>query len=57
MSESLNPFEVAVKQLDEAAKLAKVDKGMRDMLASPNRVLTVAVPARMDNGEIKVYKG
>ena len=57
MSESLNPFEVAVKQLDEAAKLAKLDKGMRDMLASPNRVLTVAVPARMDNGEIKVYTG
>jgi len=57
MSESLNPFEVAVKQLDEAAKLAKLDKGMRDILASPNRVLTVAVPARMDNGEIKVYTG
>ncbi|MGH9975313.1 MAG: Glu/Leu/Phe/Val family dehydrogenase [Nitrososphaeraceae archaeon] len=57
MSESLNPFEVAVKQLDEAAKLAKLDKGMRDILASPSRVLTVAVPARMDNGEIKVYTG
>ncbi|MGA7367775.1 MAG: Glu/Leu/Phe/Val dehydrogenase [Nitrososphaeraceae archaeon] len=57
MSESLNPFEVAVKQLDEAAKLAKLDKGMRDILASPNRVLTVAVPVRMDNGEIKVYTG
>jgi glutamate dehydrogenase (NAD(P)+) len=57
MSESLNPFEVAVRQLDEAAKLAQLDKGMRDILASPNRVLTVAVPARMDNGEIKVYTG
>ena len=57
MSESINPFEVAVKQLDEAAKLAKLDKGMRDILASPSRVLTVAVPARMDDGEIKVYTG
>jgi glutamate dehydrogenase (NAD(P)+) len=57
MSESLNPFEVATKQLDEAAKLANLDKGMRDILASPNRVLTVAVPAKMDNGEVKVYTG
>lgn len=57
MSESLNPFEVAVRQLDEAAKLARIDKGMRDILAIPNRVLTVAVPARMDNGETKVYTG
>lgn len=57
MSESLNPFEVAVRQLDEAAKIAGLDKGMRDILAIPNRVLTVAVPARMDSGEIKVYTG
>lgn len=57
MSESLNPFEVAIRQLDEAAKIAGLDKGMRDILAIPNRVLTVAVPARMDNGEIKVYTG
>lgn len=57
MSESLNPFEVAVKQLDEAAELANLDKGMRDILANPNRILTVAVPAKMDNGGIKVFTG
>lgn len=57
MSESLNPFVVAVKQLDEAAKLAKLEKGMRDILANPNRVLTVALPVRMDNGEVRVFTG
>jgi glutamate dehydrogenase (NAD(P)+) len=57
MSESLNPFEVAIKQLDEAVKLAKLEKGMRDILASPNRVLTVAVPIKMDKGGIRVFTG
>jgi glutamate dehydrogenase (NAD(P)+) len=57
MSESLNPFEVAVRQLDEAAKLAQLDRGMRDILASPSRVLTVSVPAKMDNGDIRVFTG
>ena len=53
----INPFEVALKQLDEAAKLIKLDSGMQQILAHPKRVLTVSIPTKMDNGEIKVFTG
>jgi glutamate dehydrogenase/leucine dehydrogenase len=54
---TINPFEVALKQLDEAAKLIKLDKGLQQVLANPKRVLTVSLPVKMDNGEIRVFTG
>ncbi len=54
---SINPFEVALKQLDEAAKLIRLDKGLHQVLAHPKRVLTVSLPVKMDNGEIRVFTG
>ncbi len=57
MSATINPFEVALKQLDEAAKIIKLDKGLHQVLAHPKRVLTVSLPVKMDNGEIRVFTG
>jgi glutamate dehydrogenase (NAD(P)+) len=54
---TINPFSVALKQLEEAAKLVRIDKGMHDILAHPKRVLIVSLPTRMDNGEIHVFTG
>jgi glutamate dehydrogenase (NAD(P)+) len=54
---TINPFEVALKQLEEAAKIVGIDKGMHDVLAHPKRVLTVSLPTRMDNDEIHVFTG
>jgi glutamate dehydrogenase/leucine dehydrogenase len=54
---TINPFSVALKQLEEAAKLVGIDKGMHEVLAHPKRVLTVSLPTRMDNGEIHVFTG
>ncbi len=54
---AINPFEVALKQLDEAAKLIKLDKGLHQVLANPKRVLTVSLPVKMDTGEIHVFTG
>jgi glutamate dehydrogenase (NAD(P)+) len=54
---TINPFTVALKQLEEAAKIVEIDKGMHDVLAQPKRVLTVSIPTRMDNGEIHVFMG
>ena len=34
---SINPFDVALKQLDEAANLIKLDNGMHEILAHPKR--------------------
>jgi glutamate dehydrogenase/leucine dehydrogenase len=56
-SSAINPFEVALKQLDEAAKLIKLDKGLHQVLAHPKRVLTVSLPVKMDNGEVHVFTG
>jgi len=57
MSAQINPFEVALKQLEEAAKLIKLDHGLHQVLASPKRVLTVSLPVKMDNDEIRVFTG
>src|ERR671925_1074872 len=54
---AINPFEVALKQLDEAAKLIKLDNGLQQVLANPKRVLTVSLPIKMDNGETEVFTG
>src|SRR6185503_278341 len=56
-SAGINPFEVALTQLDEAAKLIKLDSGLHKVLASPKRILTVSIPVKMDNGKIEVFTG
>lgn len=62
MSESrnvltINPFDMALEQLDEAAKLVNLDKGLHQVLAHPKRVLIVSIPVKMDSGEIQVFTG
>jgi len=54
---TINPFEVALEQLDEAAKLIKLDNGLHQILAHPKRVLIVSIPVRLDNKEIRVFTG
>jgi glutamate dehydrogenase/leucine dehydrogenase len=52
-----NPFENAMSQLDKAAKIMNLDKNLHEVLKQPDRVLTVAIPVKMDNGEVKVFTG
>jgi glutamate dehydrogenase (NAD(P)+) len=52
----LNPFKIAQAQLDEAAEILGMSKGTRDVLRWPMRELTVHLPVRMDNGEVKVFE-
>ncbi len=52
-----NPFENAMSQLDKAAKIMNLDKNIHEVLKQPDRFLTVAIPVRMDNGEVKVFTG
>ncbi len=54
---TINPFEIALERLDEAAKLINLDKGLHQILAHPKRVLTVSIPVRLDNNEIRVFTG
>jgi glutamate dehydrogenase/leucine dehydrogenase len=57
MAEELNPWENALKQLDKAAKVLKLDPGLHQILATPKLVLEVQLPVRMDDGSIKVFMG
>ena len=57
MAEKLNPFEIAQRQLDEAAEFLKLEPGIHALLREPLRELHVTLPVRMDDGSVKVFKG
>ncbi len=52
-----NPFEIAKKQIEIAAKKLELDKDMVDWIKTPRRELTVNFPVKMDNGSTKVFTG
>ncbi|MFA4831213.1 MAG: Glu/Leu/Phe/Val dehydrogenase [Patescibacteria group bacterium] len=52
-----NPFQNAMAQLDKAAKIMNLDKNVHEILKQPDRLLTVSIPVKMDNGELKVFTG
>lgn len=63
MNSSLTPeldqpeFRLAVAQFDQAAKAMDLDPNLHERLKSPQRALTVSLPVRMDNGNVKVFMG
>src|SRR2546423_14350924 len=46
-----------LERLDDAAKLTGVDPDIHRLLRTPERVLEVAVPVRMDDGRVEVFTG
>ena len=52
-----NPFEVAQRQLDECAKVLKLDANVHAILRVPMRELHMSLPVRMDDGTIRVFQG
>lgn len=54
---SLNPFEIAQRQLDEAAAILKLSPGMHAFLRQPMRELHFSIPILMDDGSYKVFQG
>jgi len=57
LAEELNPFKIAQEQLDMAAKLLNLDPAVHSLLREPKRVLEVTFPVRMDNGQVRTFKG
>ncbi len=51
------PLTDARSQLAEAIALLGYDNGLHQMLATPRRELSVAVPLRLDSGESRLYLG
>jgi glutamate dehydrogenase/leucine dehydrogenase len=55
--EELNPYRISQLQFDIAAEMLKLDPGLRQVLRTPKRVLEVAIPTKMDNGQVRVFNG
>jgi glutamate dehydrogenase (NAD(P)+) len=56
-SEDLNPFRIALRQFENAAGKLKLDPGLREVLRSPRRALSLSLPIKMDDGTTKVFQG
>lgn len=57
MSESLNPYEIAQRQIEAAAEKLNLNQGIVEILKKPMRVLAVSFPVKMDDGSIQVFEG
>jgi len=57
MSEELNPFEIAQRQLDTAAEIMQLDPAVHEFLRWPIRELHVTLAVRMDDGSTEIFHG
>src|SRR5215813_3858735 len=52
-----NPWLAAAARFDEAATRLQLDDGMRKVLGTPAREITVHIPVSMDDGTVEVFTG
>src|SRR5579859_2045073 len=52
-----NAYDVAMENFDSAANALGLDNDTREMIKFPERVLTVSIPTKMDNGQMKIFTG
>lgn len=57
MVEDLDPFDIAVKQLEKAAKVINLDKQALNILKEPLQILQIRIPVKMDDGRTEVFTG
>ena len=55
--DNLNPLENAQMQVKAACDALGLDPAVYEILKEPQRVIEVNIPIRMDNGEMKSFKG
>jgi len=57
MNKEESPYQMALRQFDEAVKYLKLKRGIVEYLRYPKRELTVNFPVKMDNGSVKIFTG
>ncbi|HSB37086.1 MAG TPA: Glu/Leu/Phe/Val dehydrogenase, partial [Thermoanaerobaculia bacterium] len=57
MKSAFNPFEMAQAQFDKSADILALDPPTRDLLRFPLREYHFAIPVKMDDGKVKVFRG
>ena len=55
--ETLNPFEIARKQVKTACDRLNADPAVYEILKNPRRVLEVSFPVKLDDGTVKTFTG
>ena len=57
MSSQIGPLDVALEQLKTAAEMLDLDPGVHAFVKRPKRTLTVSIPVKMDDNEIRIFWG
>ncbi len=55
--DEFNPFQAMAQRFEVAADHLGLDKGLREVLRTPDREMTVAIPVVLDNGSMRVFTG
>jgi len=53
----VNPFEMAQAQFDKVAAILDLDPATRELLRWPLREYSFAIPVRMDDGQVRIFRG
>jgi glutamate dehydrogenase (NAD(P)+) len=56
-TKTYNPYESAQLQFDRAADLLELDQATRELLREPMREILFTIPIRMDDGQMKIFRG
>jgi glutamate dehydrogenase len=56
-SKAFNSFQIAQAQFDKVAEYLGLDAATRDLLRYPLREYQFAIPVRMDDGIVKIFRG
>jgi len=46
-----------LKQIEQAAKIMNLDPNVKELMSHPQRIVEVNIPVKMDNGELRFFKG
>ena len=57
LKDEKNPWLAAEARFDNAARRLQLDDGMRKVLKSPAREITVNIPVQLDDGRLEVFTG
>ena len=56
-SKAFNSFQIAQAQFDKVAEYLGLDPATRELLRYPLREFHFAIPVRMDDGSVKIFRG
>lgn len=57
MNRTYNAYETAKEQFDKIAEFLDLDQAGKDLLREPLREFHFIIPVRMDDGNVKIFKG